>query len=135
MDVGEIEMRGIVPPVLAICSLLLVVEARADDKIADLVGTWTGGGLGVGKSDGWSDDPVTLVIAEQRGRAFMGKKTHSEGEEGFYGAIMADGQLLITDDGDGHAVGSVLNADSIEVCYMESGADAQVFCRILNRSQ
>ena len=130
-------MRCIVPSALAICGLLSVADARADDTIPDLVGTWTGSGLGVGKNDGWSDaEAVTLVIAEQRGRAFTGKKTHDEGEEVFYGAIMTDGRgLLITDDGDGHAMGSILDTDAIEVCYMESGADAQVFCRVLNRGQ
>ena len=129
-------MRGIVAPVLAICALLIVCEARAQEQTPDLVGTWTGGGLGVGKSDGWADDPVTLEITEQRERAFMGTKTHSEGKEGFYGAIMADGRtLLITDDGDGHSVGSILDTDAIEVCYMEAGADAQVFCRTLNRGE
>lgn len=129
-------MRSVYVPVLAVCGLLVAVDAGAQSEIPDLVGTWTGGGLGVGKNDGWADDPVTLVITEQRERAFTGTKTHSEGEEGFYGAIMSDGSgLLITDDGDGHAVGSVLDADSIEVCYMESGADAQVFCRVLRRER
>ena len=90
--------------------------------------------MGVGKQDGWADDPVTLVITEQRERAFTGKKTHSEGEEGFFGAILADGRnLLLTDDGDGYSIGSILDSDSIEVCYLEAGADAQVFCRTLER--
>ena len=40
-------MRYIVPPVLAICGLLIVAEARADDTTPDLVGSWTGGGPGV----------------------------------------------------------------------------------------
>jgi hypothetical protein len=100
----------------------------------DLRATWTGADVGVGVQQGWFEDPVTLVITEQRGRGFMGRKTHTEDEEGFYGAIMADGRgLLITDDGDGNSMGSILSNDSIEVCYMESGADAQVACRVLNR--
>ena len=62
------------------------------------------------------------------------KKTHSEGEEGFFGAILADGSnLLLTDDGDGYSIGSILDADSIEICYLEAGADAQVFCRTLEK--
>ena len=129
-------MRVVVVQILAICGLLIVCEARAQEKTPDLVGTWTGGGPGVGKNDGWADDPVTLVVTEQRERAFMGTKTHSEGKEGFYGAIMADGRtLLIADDIDGHAVGSILDTDAIEVCYMEAGTDAQVFCRTLNREE
>ena len=43
--------------------------------------------------------------------------------------------LLITDDGDGQSTGSILSADSIEVCYTESGDDAQVFCRVLTRAR
>jgi hypothetical protein len=87
--------------------------AQAADPVPNLVGTWIGGGLGVGKQDGWADDPVTLVITEQRGRAFTGKKTHSEGDEGFFGAIRTDGEsLLLTDDGDGQTLGTILGQPS-----------------------
>ena len=56
------------------------------------------------------------------------------GEEGFFGAILAGGRnLLLTDDGDGYSIGSILDTDSIEICYIEAGADAQVFCRTLER--
>ena len=56
------------------------------------------------------------MIIEQRERAFTGRKTHSEGEEGFFGAILADGRnLLLTDDGDGYSIGSILDTDLIEV--------------------
>jgi hypothetical protein len=126
-------MRRIATLALAIFALLGVGEARAADP--NLVGTWTGGGLGVGKTEGWADDPVTLVITEQRGRAFTGRKTHSEGEEAFYGAIMVDGRtLLMTDDGDGETIGSLLPDGTLEICYMEAGDDAQVFCRVLKKA-
>ena len=129
-------MRPSMALALALGGLIAAADARAADPVPDLVGTWKGGGLGVGKQEGFVDTPVTLVIEEQRERAFRGKKTHSEGEEGFFGAIMADGRtLLMADDGDGQTTGSVLSANSIEVCYMEAGDDAQVFCRVLTRAR
>ena len=129
-------MRASMALALALGGLMAAADARATDSVPDLVGTWKGGGLGVGKQEGFVDTPVTLVIEEQRERAFRGKKTHSEGEEGFYGAVLADGRtLLITDDGDGQSTGSILSANSIEVCYTESGDDAQVFCRVLTRAR
>ena len=127
-------MRWTAMWVLVICGLATAQDGVAADPVPNLVGTWSGGGVGVGKQDGWADDPVTLVITEQRERAFTGKKTHSEGEEGFFGAILADGRsLLLTDEGDGYSVGSILDTDSIEICYIEAGADAQVFCRTLEK--
>ncbi len=129
-------MRPIMALALALGGLMAAADARAADPVPDLVGTWKGGGLGVGKQEGFVDTPVTLVIEEQHQRAFKGKKTHSEGEEGFYGAIQADGRsLLMTDDGDGQSSGSILSSNSIEVCYMEAGDDAQVFCRVLTRTR
>ena len=129
-------MRPMIALALALGGLMAAAEARAADPVPNLVGTWKGGGLGVGKQEGFVDTPVTLVIEEQRERAFKGTKTHSEGKEGFYGAIQADGRsLLMTDDGDGQSSGSILAADSIEVCYMEAGDDAQVFCRVLKRAR
>ena len=129
-------MRRTAMWVLVICGLAIAQGGVAADPLPNLVGTWSGGGVGVGKQDGWADDPVTLVIAEQRDRAFTGKKTHSEGEEGFFGTILADGRsLLLTDDGDGYSIGSILDfGNSIAICYLEAGADAQVFCRTLERS-
>ena len=88
-------MRRTVMWVLVICGLATAQGGVAADPVPNLVGTWSGGGVGVGKQDGWADDPVTLVITEQRERAFTGKKTHSEGEEGFFGAILADGRSLL----------------------------------------
>ena len=80
-------MRASMALALALGGLMAAADARATDSAPDLVGTWKGGGLGVGKQEGFVDTPVTLVIEEQRERAFRGKKTHSEGEEGFYGAV------------------------------------------------
>ena len=131
-------MRSTMALGLALGGLIAACDVRAADPVPvpDLIGTWKGGGLGVGKQEGFVDTAVTLVIEEQRERAFNGKKTHTEGEEGFFGAILADGRtLLITDDGDGQSIGSILSSDSIEVCYAESGDDAQVFCRVLTRAE
>ena len=50
--------------------------------------------------------------ARAAGEGFYGPQDAQRGRGGFYGAIMADGRtLLMTDDGDGETVGSVLGPD------------------------
>ena len=82
----------------------------------------------VGKTEGWIEETVTLVVTEQRGSVFSGRKKYSDGEEAIYGAVSADGStLLVVDDGDGQAIGKVLGPTSIEYCYAEAGADPQAY--------
>ena len=100
------------------------------------VGAWTGSGIGVGKAEGWTDESTTLRITEQRGPVFTETKVYGVGEEAVFGTVRADGRtLLVADDGDGQAVGTVLGPGSIEYCYLEGGADAQAHCRVLTRSR
>jgi hypothetical protein len=129
-------MQERVLPVAVAAVLLSAPVAHAAEAAPDLVGTWTGSGPGVGKAEGWTDESTTLTITEQRGPAFAGTKVYAGGEEAVYGTVRADGRtLLVADDGDGQAVGSILGPDSIEYCYLEGGADAQVHCRVLTRSR
>jgi hypothetical protein len=124
------------PAWLAAGIVAAMATAQGAEPAPDLRGTWTGTGPEVGKEEGWVEDSLTLVVTEQRGPVFSGRKKYSDGEEAIYGAVGADGStLLVVDDGDGQAFGKVLGPTSIEYCYAEGGADAQAFCRVLTKSQ
>jgi hypothetical protein len=121
---------------VVVAVLAVGAASEAAEPAPDLLGTWTGGGMGVGKAEGWTDESTTLTITEQRGPVFTETKVYADGEEAVYGTVRADGRmLLVADDGDGQAVGTVLGPDSLEYCYLEGGADVQVHCRVLTRSR
>ena len=49
-------MRWTAMWLLVICGLATAQDGVAADPVPNLVGTWSGGGVGVGKQDGWADD-------------------------------------------------------------------------------
>ena len=56
---------------LAAASSLLIAPAVAPGRLS-LVGTWTGQRERMAKVEGYRDGLATLVITEQKGRAFKG---------------------------------------------------------------
>jgi hypothetical protein len=128
--------KTVLPAWLAVTGIIVAAATADGAELAapDLRGTWTGTGPVVGKTEGWIEETVTLVVTEQRGSVFSGRKKYSDGEEAIYRAVSADGStLLVVDDGDGQAIGKVLGPTSIEYCYAEGGADAQAYCRVLTK--
>lgn len=118
-------------------TLLLTAPAVAEDA-PSLLGTWTGEMDGTGAQDGRKVGPVTLVIGEQQGRSFTGKVSYpqgnGEGTSTFYGSIAPDGHTLSIADEDGAAVGTV-DGERMQLCYIESGADASSACVDLTRQK
>jgi hypothetical protein len=88
-----------------IAALILIaaaVPALADD-VPQLVGTWKGAYEGASVEHGFLAGDYTLVIAEQKGRAFRGEITYTEGgsasSEKVAGAIDGDRIVFAGDDG------------------------------------
>lgn len=100
-----------------------------------LLGTWTGPGQGAGREGGWTNDAMTLEITGQRGRAFVGRETYDKGErEDFFGIVAGDGRTVYIVDGDGQQFGTLTAPDTLDICYLESGPDAEAACWVLKRA-
>lgn len=101
-----------------------------------LLGTWTGKGPSISNEAGWETERAyTLVITEQRGQVFKGHSEYTGGQEDIFGVIRADGRSVLIDDDDGMFALSLLGPDSMEVCYVEAGADAIATCTTLARAK
>ena len=120
----------------ALAALCFAPAVFAQDA-PSMVGTWTGRGEGVGTKDGWSSGDVTIVITEQRGSAFKGHVLYpepaGEGRSDFVGALAMDGRTVTTADADGLTTGFLVDPNTYEQCYVESGEDAKVTCLRLTR--
>ncbi len=122
---------------VSLCLLVsLTVPALAADP-ASLTGTWTGVAEGVGLSDGWKQGPVSLVVTEQRGRAFKGHATYptpaGEGRSDVWGSLSFDGRTVVIADEDGGYTGALADSDTLDLCYSEAGGDASAKCMRVTR--
>ena len=87
---------------VALCLLATPVLAQQD---LSLVGTWTGQRERMAKDDGYRDGLATLVITEQKGRAFKGylSRSNRDGDvkEDLWGAFTPNGHLMVGSDEEG----------------------------------
>jgi len=80
-----------------------------------------------------------MEIREQQGTAF--KATKSYGAPGaydtteVYGSMTPDGRVVVVVDADGVFTGSLAGADVLDLCYVETGADASAKCSRLLRQK
>jgi len=116
---------------IGIAAALLLAAPATAAEAPSLLGTWSGEAEGVGAQDGWKAGPVTFVIGEQRGRAFIGKATYptAGGQEtsDVYGTVAMDDRTVFIADDDGAYAGTVAG-DTLRLCYVESGPDASTKC-------
>jgi len=123
---------------VVLISLLAAVPALAADPVA-MIGTWKGEEAGVGAQDGWDRHELVMEIREQQGTAF--KATKSYGAPGaydtteVYGSMTPDGRVVVVVDADGVFTGSLAGADVLDLCYVETGADASAKCSRLLRQK
>lgn len=110
-------------------------------EIPDLVGNWTGMGLGYEKEAGYVEDEgniLTFSITEQNGRIFNGELIYmlngTDLVEGFAGAIAADNKTFyIAEFISGYDVGTIVSEDEIELIYLQDGEKGEVFVETLRR--
>lgn len=128
-------MRYLALVALAFAFALASGPAAAADP--SLLGTWTGERQRLAKVEGWRDGIATLVITEQQGRTFAGHLTRSYEsgavEEGLWGAFTPDGRLMVGADEEGTYSFLLIDADTLDYCYTESGAAARAVCARLVR--
>lgn len=117
---------------------LLAGQAVAQERLS-LVGTWTGQRERIAKLEGYRDGIATLVITEQKGRTFKGylNRSNADGDvkEDLWGAFTPGGRLMVGSDEEGIYSFAVVNANTLDYCYVEAGAAARSVCARLSRKR
>ncbi len=120
----------------ALCLLATPVLAQQD---LSLVGTWTGQRERMAKDEGYRDGLATLVITEQRGRAFKGylSRSNRDGDvkEDLWGAFTPNGHLIVGSDEEGFYWFTLVNVDTLDYCYSEAGKTARTTCARVMRQK
>jgi hypothetical protein len=120
----------------ALCLLATPVLAQQD---LSLVGTWTGQRERMAKDDGYRDGLATLVITEQKGRAFKGylSRSNKDGDvkEELWGAFTPNGHLMVGSDEEGFYWFTLVNVDTLDYCYSEAGKSARTTCARVMRQK
>lgn len=123
-------------------SAALVVVVSTPVSGADsvsLVGTWTGPRDRIAKVEGRRGGLATLVITEQQGNTFKGslKRSNATGDvdEPLWGAFTPGGKLMMGSDEEGTYIFSLINRNTLDYCYSETGASPRSVCARLTRKR
>jgi hypothetical protein len=117
---------------------MVVASSGAFAAEPNLVGTWTGQRERIAKVEGYTQGELTLVVTEQKGRTFAGhlRRTYSASadiDEELWGAFTPDGNLIVGADLEGSYTFSLVDADTLDYCYTEAGANVRAVCARLTR--
>ena len=122
---------------LLVATLVSTPAMSAD--VPSLVGTWTGQRDRIAKVEGRRGGPATLVITEQQGNTFVGhlKRSNPTGDEDepLWGAFTPDGQLMMGSDEEGFYILRLIDENTLDYCYSESGPSARSVCARLARQR
>ena len=120
----------------ALLALLVSTPAFGADPVS-LVGTWTGERDRIAKVEGRRGGLATLVIAEQQGNTFVGrlKRSNASGdeEERLWGAFTPGGKLIIGSDEEGTYIFGLVDQNTLDYCYSETGPSPRSVCARLSR--
>ena len=129
-------MKTVIVIASALC--MLAGEALAQREVS-LVGTWTGQRERSAKIEGYRGGLATLVITEQKGRAFKGylARANKEGDEKeeLWGAMTPGGRLIAGADDEGTYSFLLINPNTLDYCYVESGKGPRAVCARLTRKK
>lgn len=121
-----------------LASLFAAPAALAAEKVS-LVGTWTGQRERIAKVEGLREGVATLVITEQKGRTFKGhlNRSNKDGDvkEELWGAFTPGGRLMVGSDEEGTYSFALVNANTLDYCYVESGNSPRSVCARLSRKR
>ena len=122
---------------LLVATLVSTPAMSAD--VPSLVGTWTGQRDRIAKVEGRRGGLATLVITEQQGNTFAGhlKRSNPTGDEDepLWGAFTPDGQLMMGSDEEGFYIFRLIDENTLDYCYSESGPSARSVCARLARQR
>ena len=120
----------------ATCAILVATPALGADSVS-LVGTWTGQRDRIAKVEGRRGGVATLVITEQQGNTFAGRlkrsNTTGDEEEPLWGAFTPGAKLIMGSDDEGTYIFNLINRNTLDYCYSETGKSPRTVCARLTR--
>lgn len=110
-------------------------QAKAEEVIPSLLGTWSGKNNTVSEKKGYKTRDKTIQITEQKNRRFKGYFTYSGGRVDFFGVIYPDNKSItwVSPGSRGYNHGRILSKEKISACFVESGIDATAGCATLKK--
>jgi hypothetical protein len=124
--------------IAAVAVAMLVSPAVAQQEVS-LVGTWTGERDRSAMVEGYRSGPATLVVTEQKGRAFKGylARTNAEGDEkeDLWGAFTPGARLIAGADEEGVYSFMLIDENTLDYCYVEAGKAPRAVCARLLRKR
>jgi hypothetical protein len=115
----------------------LVSEQAVGADVPSLVGTWAGQRDRIAKVEGRRGGLATLVITEQQGNTFAGRLKRSnptgDEEEPLWGAFTPGGQLMMGSDDEGTCIFRLIDQNTLDYCYSETGQSPRSVCARLTR--
>jgi hypothetical protein len=122
----------------ATLALLVSTPVFSADAVS-LVGTWTGQRDQIAKVEGRRGGLATLVISEQQGNTFVGrlKRANSTGdeEEPLWGAFTPGAKLIMGSDEEGTYIFDLVDQNTLDYCYSETGRSPRSVCARLTRQR
>ena len=114
---------------------LTLLQAKAEEAIPSLLGTWSGKNNTVSEKKGYKTRDKTIQITEQKDRRFKGYFTYSGGRVDFFGVIYPDNKSFtwVSPGSRGYNHGRILSKEKIAACFVESGIDATAGCATLKK--
>jgi hypothetical protein len=130
----ETHMKILIYP--AIFAILVSTPVFGADTVS-LVGTWTGQRDRIAKTEGRRGGLATLTITEQQGNTFAGrlKRSNATGdeEEPLWGAFTPGAKLMMGSDDEGTYIFNLIDQNTLDYCYSETGASPRTVCARLTR--
>jgi hypothetical protein len=127
---------------VALSSFVIIMALATPALSADepsLVGTWTGQRDRIAKVEGRRGGLATLVITEQQGFTFKGhlKRSNPTGDEDepLWGAFTPGARLMMGSDDEGTYIFSLVDPNTLDYCYSETGASPRTVCARLTRQR
>jgi len=119
-----------------IIAVLGSTPASSADPVS-LVGTWIGQRERAAKVEGYRAGLATLVITEQQGNTFVGrlKRSNATGdeEEPLWAAFTPGARLMMGTDDEGTYIFVLMDQNTLDYCYTETGRTPKSVCARLIR--
>src|SRR5215813_10794589 len=121
-----------------IIAVLGSTPASSTDSVS-LVGTWNGQRERAAKVEGYRAGLATLTVTEQQGNTFSGRLKRSnptgDEEEPLWGAFTPGAKLMMGSDDEGTYIFNLIDQNTLDYCYSETGASARTTCARLTRKR